>query len=225
MKLKDIEKSLKNEQKQMGIPDVLARSKKAPINRLLDGQTPLRAFNKPMASRLLWCAMILLVAIILCVAVYMLMPQNVASPTLGYLSVTIKSGESEDRYGLVVDEDLSVLVVVHEEGDVQSLPGVVHTSNNTLEIALKELYSAKSADKACVCAYYSSNKLAQNALDVARGIFDNLFATADVNEVFEARIANEDDKTILLEMLGSDVTKDMGANEIVEAYLDKFLQA
>lgn len=225
MKLKDIEKSLKNEQKQMGVPDVLARSKKAPINRLLDGQTPLKAFNKPFASGLLWCAMILLVAIILCFAVYMLMPRNETSSTCGYMSVTIESGESTDRYGLVADEDLSVLIVVHESGDTQGLPSVVQISNNTLEFALTELYANKSANKVCVCAHYSSNTHAQNAVEVARDTFKNMFAKTDIEEMFEERIATEDDKSTLLEIVGSGVSEDMSVDEIVEVYLDKFMQA
>ena len=54
MKLKDIEKGLKSEQNSQQVPDVLQRAKKAPINRLLDGQTPLKAFDKQTAVRLLW---------------------------------------------------------------------------------------------------------------------------------------------------------------------------
>ena len=44
MKLKDIEKSLKKEHDGAKVPDVMRRAQKAPINRLLDGQRPLKAY-------------------------------------------------------------------------------------------------------------------------------------------------------------------------------------
>lgn len=225
MKLKDIEKSLKNEQKQMGVPDVLARSKKAPINRLLDGQTPLRAFNKPLASRLLWCAMMLLVATILCLASFMLIPQKTQSVNYGYMSVTIQSGSDVDRYGIVTDDELRVAIVVHERSNEEKKQQVIGITSNSLESAINGLYTAKTPDKVQICVYYDSNKTAQSAIDVAKNVFDELFEGEDVQELFKTSFGSEEDKAIWIESIGGSVNTDMSANELAVAYLDKFLQA
>lgn len=225
MKIKDIKNSLKNEQKQIGVPDVLARAKKAPINKLLDGQTPLRAFDKRFTLRLLWGALILLVTIILCFAVFMLMPSGTAKTTYAYMNITIQSGECADVYGLVVNEESKVVVLVHESGIEQDLPSTVSMSNDALEYTLKELYDAKTIDKVRVCVFCSSDEAAQNALDVARDAFDDLFGENDVEDKFEARIANDSDKAAWLEIVANGVTEDASIDGIVEAYLDKFLQA
>ena len=66
MKLKDIEKSLKREHDGTQVPDVMKRAQKAPINKLLDGQRPLRAFDKQTAVRVLWIVMALAVTALLC---------------------------------------------------------------------------------------------------------------------------------------------------------------
>lgn len=225
MKLKDIEKSLKNEQKQMGVPDVLARSKKAPINRLLDGQTPLRAFNKPLASRLLWCALILLVTMIVCFAVYMLLPRQTQNVSYGYMSVTIETDGSVDRYGIVTDSDLNVEIVVHEsEGDSKILQ-VVSVASNSLESVIKELYRAKSVDKVCVCAFYSSSTSAQNAVDVAKYVFDELYDVTDKDESFEAKFLDAQDKAVWIDNAQVVLNANMSIDELAEAYLNKFLQA
>lgn len=225
MKLKDIEKSLKNEQKQMGVPDVLARSKKAPINRLLDGQTPLRAFNKPLASRLLWCAMILLVTTILCFAVFMLLPQKSQGVNYGYMSVTIESGSDIDRYGIVADDDLQVAIVVHETLNGEENYWVVNIESNSLESAINELYIAKSIDKVRVCAYYSSNKSAQSAIDIAQNAFDELYEIEAAEDALTTSFGSEEDKAIWVESIGETASADMSASELAVAYLDKFLQA
>lgn len=225
MKLKDIEKSLKNEQKQMGVPDVLARSKKAPINRLLDGQTPLRAFNKPLASRLLWCAMILLVTTILCFAVFMLLPRKSQGVNYGYMSVTIESGSDIDRYGIVADDDLQVAIVVHETLNGEKNYWVVNIDSNSLENAINELYVAKSIDKVRVCAYYSSNKSAQSAIDIAQNAFDELYEVEDAEDILTTSFGSEEDKAIWVESIGEAASADMSVKELAVAYLDKFLQA
>ena len=60
MKIRDIKNNLKNEHDEKSVPDVFSRAKKAPINRLLTGEEPLRAFDKTTAVRLLWIALALL---------------------------------------------------------------------------------------------------------------------------------------------------------------------
>lgn len=223
MKIKDIKNSLKNEQKQMGVPDVLARAKKAPINKLLEGQTPLRAFDKSFALRLLWSALALLVTIVLCFAVFMLMPSGTTKTTYGYIGITVEGGERIDRYGVVVDENSKVLVAVHESGEEHGLPSVINTSNESLESALKELYTANSADKVLVCACCTLNEDAQNLLDDVNNIFNDLLESAADEVTFEASLASDEDMSKLLEIVGGSATTDMSADEILKAYLDRFL--
>lgn len=53
MKLRDIEKKLRREQESKTVPEVYARASKAPLNKLLSGETPARAFQKQLVMRLL----------------------------------------------------------------------------------------------------------------------------------------------------------------------------
>lgn len=66
MKLKDIKKNLKSEQDANRVPDVYASAKKAPLNKLLEGETPARAFQKSLAIRLLITVLLLFAAVGIC---------------------------------------------------------------------------------------------------------------------------------------------------------------
>lgn len=218
MKLKDIEKRLKNEQGKMGVPDVLARAKRAPINRLLDGQAPLRAFNKPLATRLLWCAMLLLIAIVLCMAVYLIMPK--ASPTVeyGYASLVIDRDGEQSRYGLVIKDDTSVVLVVNESAGEH----VVSTSAKELNSAIKELYDAKSTDKVELCVFFDSAAASNEVGSALVYALDSCLAGAGSTAKTVVVKAEGERKQQWAMLIGGTASSSDSVAELVDLYLEKY---
>lgn len=152
MKLKDIEKGLKNEQNSQKVPDVLQRAKKAPINRLLDGQTPLKAFDKQTAVRLLWCVMLLLVTAVLAIGAIALMPKGEREQVeLCYVNIRIESEGEITTYGMVVEDCETVAVFVLEKQNAEVVARDLQKKGDSVENAINDVYQAKSGDKVSIC--------------------------------------------------------------------------
>lgn len=225
MKLKDIEKSLKNEQGQIGVPDVLARAKKAPINRLLEGQTPLKAFNKSFASRLLWCATLLLVSVILCVAVYALLPKKSGTVCYGYVSIRIENADCIERYGLVVKDDASIALVVKENGNESDLPKIVAVASEDINYAIKEFYTAKQGDKVSICVFFDKTEYTRALVESVSVALDSCLLEIGVQNGVSVKNADNNAKVELVEFIGGGVGSTQSIGEIVDAYYVKFMGA
>lgn len=146
MKLKDIEKNLKSEHSEKGVPDVYARVKKAPLNKLLDGETPIRAFQKQLVIRLLVIVLLLFTVVGICLgALWVTTP---ASPSLPQCTVTITVvGDSGvDRYVVRVKNDYDIIGVTAEVLDG------VELENPTSEVYphISDFISPKAGDKVTV---------------------------------------------------------------------------
>lgn len=126
MKLKDIEKNLKREQDSGNIPDVYASAKKAPLNKLLTGETPIRAFKKQLALRLLITALLLFAVSAICIgALWLTKPPTVTVPDCR-VTVTVEreSGESL-TYTLHIRNNYEIFDVLKEEdGKYERLSGL-----------------------------------------------------------------------------------------------------
>ncbi len=140
MKLKDITEKLKKEHGDVRVPDVLERARKAPVNKLLTGETPVQAFRKSMAIRLLTMVLILLLAVAITLSAMWLTDEARAAKGCYVRIEIIRSVGGSERYaitakGLIADgyfiED------VHNE-----------VAPKKLDISsISELYEAKSGDK------------------------------------------------------------------------------
>lgn len=158
MKLKDIEKGLKNEQNSQKVPDVLQRAKKAPINRLLDGQTPLKAFDKQTAVRLLWCVMLLLVTAVLAIGAIALMPKGEREQVeLCYVNIRVESDGEITTYGMVVEDCETVAVFVLEKQNAEVVACDLQKKGDSVENAINDVYQAKSGDKVSICVLCDSD--------------------------------------------------------------------
>ncbi len=94
MKLKDIEKKLKNENSEVKVPDVCDRAQKAPINRLL---SPVRhVFEKKLAIKILGVCFILLIMAIFTGITMWALPNSESSAV--YLNV------SYTKDGIIIQE-------------------------------------------------------------------------------------------------------------------------
>lgn len=157
MKLKDIESKLKNEQKEKNIPDVLQRAKKAPINRLLDGQTPLKAFDKQTAVRLLWCAMLLLVTAVLAIwAIAMIPDGGQEKMPMAYVAVSVTSEGENAEFGIVVEDYERVAVFVREKQNGALVFEDLNKAGYGMQSAIKEVYTAKEGDRITICVIASN---------------------------------------------------------------------
>lgn len=158
MKLKDIEKGLKNEQNSQKVPDVLQRAKKAPINKLLDGQTPLKAFDKQAAVRLLWCVMLLLVTAVLAIGAIALMPKGEREQVeLCYVNIRVESDGEITTYGMVVEDCETVAVFVLEKKNAEVVARDLQKKGDSVENAINDVYQAKSGDKVSICVLCDSD--------------------------------------------------------------------
>lgn len=147
MKLKDIEKKLKEENSQVKVPDVLARVKKAPINRLLT--PPAQAFKKRLAIQLLCFAFILILAVMFTLVTMFLVP-SAEENNVVFLKITVESGDESASYGLCLFGDrVQKACVLSKNGEyiMQDLSAV----GGDIKTTLQDVYNAKDDDKVSIC--------------------------------------------------------------------------
>ncbi len=155
MKLKDIEKSIRKEGDSVRVPDVFAKVRRAPINRLLTGETPIQAFEKKLATRLLGAVTVLILVIAICSAVIWASSPAEQGMGQGYVSVSVENGGIESRYAFVLTPSGSVLYAVEETSDYDATE-LAPLTGKTPENAIRDLYQSKSGDKVTICVYYAS---------------------------------------------------------------------
>ena len=204
MKIKDIESKLKNEQKSQNIPDVLQRAKKAPINRLLDGQTPLRAFDKQTAVRLLWCAMFLLVAAVLAIWAGATIPDGgQGKASLAYVRIIVVSEDETTEYGIVTEDFERVAALVQEK------------QNDTLvcQNLQKNGYNVepKEGDRITICVVSNT---------VPNGFVDGVKAAFSADGIEVSTSENDSATIATLRSLVGDDRADV--DTLIKKYLEKF---
>ena len=117
MKIRDIKNNLKNEHDEKSVPDVFSRAKKAPINRLLTGEEPLRAFDKATAVRLLWIALALLLVCALAFSALALMQDNKPAPSQSYVRLSVESEGKTIVYGFVISDESVIVCTLERDGE------------------------------------------------------------------------------------------------------------
>ncbi len=163
MKLKDIKNKLKAEQSQVRVPDMLGRVQKAPINKLLSGETPAQAFQKKLAIRLLVTATALLIVAVFCFGAMMLHAGNGEAQPLCYAVIRAQSETGEANFDLVTSGDLFDVVCVDQStGEKMSL------------LAISALHELKSTDKVAIAVICDDRTVATN---VVQSLKEELVAT------------------------------------------------
>ena len=212
MRLKDIEGQLKNEHNSQTIPDVLQRAKKAPINKLLDGQTPLKAFDKHTAVRLLWCVMLLLVTAVLATFAIAMIPDGARDEVaVCYVNVKVESNGETIEYGIVVENYETVSVFVKERQNQIVIAQNLQKRGYSLDSAILDVYEQKEGDRITICVL--GKDVPADFANVVKDAFLPLDAKTSVN-----------DSTVIFELkdfLGSDKT-DVGS--LIDEYVTKFQQ-
>ena len=176
MKIKDIEKNLKKESETIAVPDVYARVKRAPINRLLSD--PVHVFRHKMVMRMLvFACIILLVAALGCSAI-LLAPSRVTSEEFGYVRVVVNG---ETVYGFVVNDAGNVLATITESDTHGVAPKAYsqYTGKN-IEDAVDELYQSNLHDEVVVSAIFATRSLATTMVKNVRDSIDSQESGAHV---------------------------------------------
>jgi len=146
MKIKDIEKNLKEEHNNTVVPDVYERVSKAPLNKLLSGETPARAFQKQLIMRLLVFVFVIFTVAAIGLSAMWLSPSNAAAEPDCYIAVTVSSDDGDSRIGIVMSGGKNFLVMVEEErsGVYSDCPVVSYTS------IISDFIEPKQGDKVSI---------------------------------------------------------------------------
>ena len=161
MKIKDIEKNLKKESEKVVVPDVYARVKRAPINRLLSD--PVHAFQRKMVNRMLFIAFAIVIVTVLALSAIWLMPSKAGEEEYGYVRVSVGTQEA---YGFVVNKAGTVRASITEKSEGSDvLTRNTAVVDKLISEAITELYLPKSSDEVVVSAQFDNYNTA-NAIAV-----------------------------------------------------------
>ncbi|MBR4801097.1 MAG: hypothetical protein IK048_05480 [Clostridia bacterium] len=156
MKIKDIEKNLKKEGERVVVPDVYARVKKAPINRLLSD--PVHAFQSKMVMRMLFFTVAILLVVAISVSAIWLTPDQTSEVEFGYLRITVNG---DTVYGFAVDSEGTVLAALTEKTNGADAY-VPHPNcvKKPLEDAIALVYASVNGDAVTVSSQFDNNDTA-----------------------------------------------------------------
>lgn len=213
MRIKDIEKSLKKEHDSSSVPDVLKRAQKAPINRLLDGQRPLRAFDKNTTVRVLWTVLALALAALICLGTLGIMGDgDRAALYCNYLHVRVENGDESTEFGIVLGEDNGVVVCVKEKENGVFVGQNLNKGGYTLQNAIDDVYHPNTGDKVYVCA------VGRGDLTELAQLVGEIIDDADNTVV----VLSQNDESVLASLKESTQSDSSDAGELVDAYLARY---
>lgn len=152
MKIKDIEKNLKKESEQVPVPDVYARVKRAPINRLLSD--PVHAFQRKMVMRILMFAFVIAIVVVIGFAAIWLMPNTASQEEYGYVRVAVND---LDVYGFVVNKAGIVSASITEmTAGADALVRHADLRGKSIAEAIEALYHAVLNDEVVVSVHFDN---------------------------------------------------------------------
>lgn len=213
MRIKDIEKSLKKEHDSSSVPDVLKRAQKAPINRLLDGQRPLRAFDKNTAVRVLWTVLALALAALICLGTLGIMGDgDRAALYCNYLHVRVENGDESTEFGIVVGEDNGRRRVRQGKGKRRVCRAKSQQGGYTIQNAIDDVYRPNTGDKVYVCA------VGRGDLTELAQLVGEIIDDADNTVV----VLSQNDASVLASLKESTQSDSHDAGELVDAYLARY---
>lgn len=218
MKNKDITENLKKEHRDKSVPDVFSRVRKAPINKLLDGQSPLKAFDKTSAVRVLWVALALFIVCVFTLSVFALMPETKKAEPSSYARISIESDGKTTVYGFIVNDEKAVLCVLEKEGAEQPLLNL-NLSASDVKNAINGVYHAKNNDKISICAI---NVDSAQAYELAQLLKNAISETSQISADTDISISANDAAVIddLRAICG--VQESCDVDYLIEKYIEMF---
>ncbi len=220
MNVKDIKKSLKEEHSNKDVPDVLSRAKRAPINKLLMGQTPLRAFDKAHAVRLLWIVTAILLVAVPAVFAFIFLPFGKIAAIESYVRIEIEDEGGTDVIGIVFGNG-TVVTCLAEQWQSTPVEQNLNKDGESAESAIKDVYLPKNNDKVRVWVFCKDEEV---AVDMAQSIKNIIEQCADgIADIDVSATAN--DKAMLAtwaEYCGC--SGEESVDVIIDRYLLKVLE-
>lgn len=213
MKYRDIEKKLRREQDGVNVPDVYAKASKAPLNKLLEGETPARAFKKKVAIGLLSLTLVLFLVLAIGLSAMWLAPDRGKTAPDCYASVSVENGGEITTVGVVFGGKNILVCAI--EGEV---PIVSHSSQ------ISDLVHPKSGDKVSIEILSANNasvaeiaRIVAHEVEVAyKGVDFSVSTTANLK-------VTRDRVSAYVSAHGGSVGEGAGAKEIIDAYADLFV--
>lgn len=218
MKLKDVENKLKREQEGAPVPDVYARASKAPLNKLLTGETPAKAFQRQTVTALLAAVLVIFLVIAIGLSAMWLSPKAAPTGADCYVCVVVQREEGASRIGLIMDgKNVSVAVVEQTDGVVNTSPVKSHTSR------ISDLIEAKAGDKVSVEILYSNSSVLSDSVRTTVDELELLY----YGKAFEMKtLSNSADTRVrtkeYISLCGGQVEDGATAEDLIKAYLSLF---
>ena len=213
MEIKFKEELLRQYKRISDLSGMSDRAQEKTINRLLDGQTPLKAFDKQTAVRLLWCAMLLLVTAVFAIGAIALIPKGEREQVeLCYVNIRIESEGEITTYGMVVEDCETVAVFVLEKQNAEVVARDMQKKGDYVENAINDVYQAKSGDKVLICVLCNNDAgvLSTLVTSVFEGKGIDVKSTADTSQ------ARADLKAFVGNAEANDI------DTLIDEYLAKF---
>lgn len=165
MNKKDIEKQLLNEHSSIKVPDVFPKVKKAPLNKLLTGETPLQVFKKQFAISMLALTTVIFIIATVALAALILspVPNEIVQSSNSYVSIVVtKQDSSVTRYGFVVDTKGDLIIAEkEEEGGVVVLERL-EIKNNNIEDTIESVVLISMGDSILISTQNVNSQIAYN---------------------------------------------------------------
>ena len=176
MKIKDIEKNLKKESESIKVPDVYARAKRAPINRLLSD--PVHAFQRKMVMRMLFIAFVIVIVAVVAMTAIWLTPKSSSVEEYGYIRITIND---DSIVGFVVNKAGTVSASITEKSaGADVLVRNSEVIGKTLSEAINALYHVNPSDEVVVSAHFDNYNTANMIAMKAVGAIETQGETVSV---------------------------------------------
>lgn len=214
MKLKDIEKNLKRENDVTSVPDVYARASKAPLNKLLTGETPARAFQKRLVMSLLIFVIFIFLTLAVGLSAIWLTPAKSPSSPNCYVAITVSREDGNERIGVLMNGEKSISCIVAEmtAGVVNTEPNVSHS------LRISEFISAQSGDKVSVGVISADRTLANGVVKTLREELNLAYGEKDFEVAYSINLpSTRDELASYLRQCGYQ-TETGGADELIKAY-------
>jgi len=214
MNKKDIEKQLLNENSSIKVPDVFPNVKRAPLNKLLTGETPMQVFKKKFAIGMLALTTVLFIIVTIALAALILSPtpNEVAQSSNSYVSIVItKQDSSITKYGFVVDTNGNLLIAEKEEDGGLIVMQRLETKNNNIEDTIANVITPSLGDSVLISAQNTNSQVAFNLKNNALSGIKEVYGSTN----YVVNTMTNDTQTIdhLVAMINSKSDKEVSASD------------
>ncbi len=219
MRLKDIEKKLRREQESKTVPEVYARASRAPLNKLLSGETPARAFQKQLVMRLLVIVLALFLVAAIGLSAMWLAPSNGGSTPDCYACITVSGDGGELRIGLILRSGRNIVTAVEEvsSGKLNTKPIVSHSSQ------IRDFIKPNKGDKVRVSLISNASAALTDGMRFIVNELEYIYSGAEFDMITDAN--NAQTKTGVVEYItacGGRIEVGASADEIIKTYAALF---